>query len=390
LTKDESNESKRHACLVGIERETKGSDPHSLHRFPSRLSRSPSLPRPPTSLKQSSLSTSKNPSQNPSPKQASPADLWHGDEAEAHLSQLAVLENFATHGMYVKFTDEEAGALEGRALAIALAASKDVAAHGTTAATLRVITPRTAPGMVGAGSFGAPLPVALPAEPLGKDGAEAVLRALRPSGAVVDLPSSGSSRPGSARKLLGGILGGKKGASVSAEAGAGAGAEESAEEISKPFDEAEVAAAVARKKAEIEAELARQLAADEAASIRRREREEAAEAKRIASEKAAEERRVAAEALAAKKREEARAKAEAQGAKQKEAFEAAERKRQELELKREQAAKAKAEADEAKRVAAAAAAKAKEEAARVAAIAKAEADKVRRGEFFLSFFSFFS
>ena len=302
--------------------------------------------------------------------QASPADLWHGDEAEAHLSQLAVLENFAAHGMFVKFTDEEAGALEGRALAIALAASKDVASHGTTAATLRVNAPAASRG---AGGFGAPLPVSLPAEPLGRDGAEAVLKSLRPTGAVVDLPSSSSSRPGSARKLLGGILGGKKGASVSAETGGDESS--SVEKAAKPFDEAEVAAAVAARRAEIEAELALKLAAEEAASIRRREKEEAAEHKRVAAEKAAEEKRVAAEALAAKKREEARLRAEAAGAKQKEAFEAAERKRQELELKKEQAAKAKADADEAKRVAAAEAAKAKEEAARVAAIAKAEADK---------------
>jgi len=319
--------------------------------------------------------------------QASPADLWHGDEAEAHLSQLAVLENFAAHGMFVKFTDEEAAALEGRALAIALSASKDVAKHGTTAATLRVAAPAASRGIGGAGGFGAPLPVSLPAEPLGRDGAEAVLKSLRPSGAVVDLPSSGSSRPGSAaRRLLGSVLGGgKKGASVPAEAGEGGSVEAAAS--SKPFDEAEVAAAVAARRAEIEAELARKLAADEAASIRRREREEAAEAKRIAAEKAAEERRVAAEALAAKKREEARLRAEAQGAKQKEAFEAAERKRRELELKKEQAAKAKAEADEARRVAAAEAAKEKEEAARVAAIAKAEADKVRDlSSYFLFFF----
>ena len=302
--------------------------------------------------------------------QASPADLWHGDEAEAHLSQLAVLENFAAHGMFVKFTDEEAGALEGRALAIALAASKDVASHGTTAATLRVNAPAASRG---AGGFGAPLPVSLPAEPLGRDGAEAVLKSLRPTGAVVDLPSSSSFRPGSARKLLGGILGGKKGASVSAETGGDESS--SVEKAAKPFDEAEVAAAVAARRAEIEAELALKLAAEEAASIRRREKEEAAEHKRVAAEKAAEEKRVAAEALAAKKREEARLRAEAAGAKQKEAFEAAERKRQELELKKEQAAKAKADADEAKRVAAAEAAKAKEEAARVAAIAKAEADK---------------
>lgn len=39
---------------------------------------------------------------------------------EAHLSQLAVLENFAEHGLYVKFSNEEAQQLEREALALAL------------------------------------------------------------------------------------------------------------------------------------------------------------------------------------------------------------------------------------------------------------------------------
>ena len=39
---------------------------------------------------------------------------------EAHLSQLAVLENFAEHGLYVKFSNQEAEELEREALALAL------------------------------------------------------------------------------------------------------------------------------------------------------------------------------------------------------------------------------------------------------------------------------
>ena len=39
---------------------------------------------------------------------------------EAHLSQLAVLENFAEHGLYIKFSNEEAEELEREALALAL------------------------------------------------------------------------------------------------------------------------------------------------------------------------------------------------------------------------------------------------------------------------------
>jgi hypothetical protein len=44
-------------------------------------------------------------------------------QTEAHLCQLAVLENFAEHGLYVKFSNEEAEQLEQEALALALAES---------------------------------------------------------------------------------------------------------------------------------------------------------------------------------------------------------------------------------------------------------------------------
>lgn len=46
-------------------------------------------------------------------------------EVEAHLCQLAALENYAEHGMYVKFSDEEASALETKALDLALDDSKE-------------------------------------------------------------------------------------------------------------------------------------------------------------------------------------------------------------------------------------------------------------------------
>jgi hypothetical protein len=42
---------------------------------------------------------------------------------EVHLSQLAVQENFAEHGVYVKFSNDEAEQLEREALALALAES---------------------------------------------------------------------------------------------------------------------------------------------------------------------------------------------------------------------------------------------------------------------------
>jgi hypothetical protein len=41
-------------------------------------------------------------------------------KTEVHLCQLAVFENFAEHGVYVKFTDEEAEQLEREAIALAL------------------------------------------------------------------------------------------------------------------------------------------------------------------------------------------------------------------------------------------------------------------------------
>ena len=44
---------------------------------------------------------------------------------EAHLCQLAMLENYAEHSMYVKFSDEEASMLEDKALKLALTESKD-------------------------------------------------------------------------------------------------------------------------------------------------------------------------------------------------------------------------------------------------------------------------
>lgn len=46
-------------------------------------------------------------------------------DAEAHLCQLAALENFADHGMFVKFSDEEAATLESKALDWALSESKE-------------------------------------------------------------------------------------------------------------------------------------------------------------------------------------------------------------------------------------------------------------------------
>lgn len=41
-------------------------------------------------------------------------------QEEVAISQLAVLENFAQHGLYVKFDDGEAAALEEQAVAHAL------------------------------------------------------------------------------------------------------------------------------------------------------------------------------------------------------------------------------------------------------------------------------
>lgn len=45
------------------------------------------------------------------------------DDIEAHLCQLAMMENYANHDMYVKFTQEEASALEEKVLEYALTES---------------------------------------------------------------------------------------------------------------------------------------------------------------------------------------------------------------------------------------------------------------------------
>ena len=45
------------------------------------------------------------------------------DEQETHMSQLAVWENFAEHGIAIQFAPEEAQALEDSALEAALRAS---------------------------------------------------------------------------------------------------------------------------------------------------------------------------------------------------------------------------------------------------------------------------
>eukprot|EP00884_Botryococcus_braunii_P004662 jgi/Botrbrau1/14197/Bobra.0291s0003.2 len=47
-------------------------------------------------------------------------EYWHGDVTEVHMCQLAALENAADHQILIKFTDDEAGALETRALTLAL------------------------------------------------------------------------------------------------------------------------------------------------------------------------------------------------------------------------------------------------------------------------------
>ena len=52
-------------------------------------------------------------------------DVKLAPEVEAHLCQLAMLENYAEHSMYVKFSDEEASILESKALNLALTESKD-------------------------------------------------------------------------------------------------------------------------------------------------------------------------------------------------------------------------------------------------------------------------
>lgn len=47
-------------------------------------------------------------------------DLHLEPEIEAHLCQLAAFENYADHGMVIKFSDAEASSLETRALDMAL------------------------------------------------------------------------------------------------------------------------------------------------------------------------------------------------------------------------------------------------------------------------------
>jgi hypothetical protein len=55
-------------------------------------------------------------------------------QEEVAISQLAVLENFAEHGLYVKFDDSEAAALETQALEHALRESAAEAAAAPSAA----------------------------------------------------------------------------------------------------------------------------------------------------------------------------------------------------------------------------------------------------------------
>lgn len=58
-------------------------------------------------------------------KGAEKGDPRLDSEAEAHLCQLAMMENFAAHGMYVKFSDDEARNLEERSIQLAIRESKD-------------------------------------------------------------------------------------------------------------------------------------------------------------------------------------------------------------------------------------------------------------------------
>lgn len=53
-----------------------------------------------------------------------PDDIPVTPEIEAHLCQLAMMENYAAHGMYVKFSDNEARALEERSIALAIEESR--------------------------------------------------------------------------------------------------------------------------------------------------------------------------------------------------------------------------------------------------------------------------
>ena len=45
------------------------------------------------------------------------------DDMEAHLCQLAALENYADHEMFIKFTEDESTALEVKVLEYAIAES---------------------------------------------------------------------------------------------------------------------------------------------------------------------------------------------------------------------------------------------------------------------------
>lgn len=57
-------------------------------------------------------------------KAAGGPDEQLDSEIEAHLCQLAMMENYASHGMYVKFSDDEARALEDRSLQLAIQESE--------------------------------------------------------------------------------------------------------------------------------------------------------------------------------------------------------------------------------------------------------------------------
>lgn len=61
--------------------------------------------------------------------------------AEAHLCQLAALENYAEHGVFVKFGMEEAVQLEARALDLAVQQSTQDAELARSAHTASAIEP---------------------------------------------------------------------------------------------------------------------------------------------------------------------------------------------------------------------------------------------------------
>lgn len=52
-------------------------------------------------------------------------DAQLDSEVEAHLCQLAMMENYAAHLMYVKFSNEEATELEERSFQLALRESRE-------------------------------------------------------------------------------------------------------------------------------------------------------------------------------------------------------------------------------------------------------------------------